>query len=307
MDEIIPCIACMQCVDTAILRNEPLRCAVNPAAGKEKESTITNADKPQRVVVVGGGPAGMEAAITAAQRGHHVKLYDQETRLGGQLILAAIPPSKDIVGDFTRHLTSEIKRLGVEVELGKEATLDMIEAAKPDAVIVATGVKNIMPDIPGIDAAHAVKAEDVLLGREKVGMEIVIIGGEVSGCEIAEFLVDRDRIVTIVEIKDRLATKISPILGAALRDRLTRKGVTVYTGVKREEFRDSSLVITTKEDEEKVIEVNTIVLASGGKPNTDLYEQLKGRFSKVYLVGDSVESRNIMEATTEGFNTALTI
>jgi 2-enoate reductase len=249
----------------------------------------------------------MEAAITAAQRGHHVKLFDQGTRLGGQLILAEIPPAKDIVGDFTRHLISEIKRLGIEVELGKEATLDMIEAAKPDAIIVATGVKNIVPDIPGINAAHVVMAEDVLLGREKVGMEIVIIGGEVSGCETAEFLVDRDRIVTIVEIMDRLASKISPILGAALQDRLIRKGVTLYTGVKREEFRESSLVITTKDGEEKVIEVNTIVLACGGNPNTELYEQLKGRFAKVYLVGDSAEPRNIMEATTEGLNTALTI
>ena len=110
-----------------------------------------------------------------------------------------------------------------------------------------------------------------------------------------------------MEIRDRLATKVSPILGKALLDRLVRKGVTMLTGVKREEFRDCGLIVTTREGEEKVIEVNTVVLACGARPNTELFQELGGRISKIYLVGDSIEPRNIMEATTEGFNIGLTI
>lgn len=306
-DEIVPCIGCMQCLHTSLILHEPMRCAVNPACGKEEESRLNPASIPKRVFVVGGGPAGMEAAITAGKRGYELTLYEKEPKLGGQLNLASIPPDKEHIVPFTNYLINQIKKLGIKVELGKEATKETVEAAKPDAVVFATGVKNIIPDIPGMDKAHVVTVEDAVTGRAEVGMEVVVIGGDQVGCETAEFLVEKGRKVTIVEILESMATKMSPYLSAPFLERLARKGIAMYTGVKREEFKNSSLVITTKEGEEKTIEVNTIVLATGSKPNSELFQELKDRVPEVYCVGDCVEPRNIMEATTEGFNIGRTI
>jgi len=205
------------------------------------------------------------------------------------------------------YLTAQAKKSGVKLNLGTEATAATTEKAKPDVVILATGGKHIFPDIPHLDQAHLVCAEDVLTGKVEVGMEVVVLGGELVGCETAEYLVERGRKVTIVEVCDKLATKITPYLSEKLLDRLSRKGVDIFTGVKREDFLNSSLTITTRENQEKVIQVNTIVVVTGSRANTELYQALSGRVPERYLVGDCVEPRNIMEATTDGFNIGQTI
>lgn len=306
-DDIMPCIACMVCIETSLLRNVPLRCAVNPACGMESEYRLIPVDKPKMVMVVGGGPAGMEAAIVAAQRGHHVTLHEKEPRLGGQLIPAAIPPNKDRIKPLTNYLTTQVRKLGVKVELGKEVTRAMVEAAKPDTVVLATGIENIIPDIPGIDKANVAIAEDVLTGRVEVGIEVTIVGGNLVGCETAEYLVDRGMKVTIVEMLDRLATNMNPIVARRFLNRLANKGVTVLTGVKHEEYKDNTLVIMTKEGEEKTVGADTMVLAAGARPNTTLFQALHGLPSEIHSVGDCVEPRNFTEAIAEGFNIGRTI
>ena len=306
-DEITPCIACMVCIETSLLRNVPLRCAVNPACGLENEYKLIPANKPKRVMVVGGGPAGMEAAIVAAQRGHQVTLYEKEPRLGRQLIVAAIPPNKDKIGSLTTHLTTQVRKVGVKVELGKEVSRATVEAAKPDTLVLATGIENIIPDILNIDEANVAFAEDVLTGRVEVGIEVAIIGGNLVGCETAEFLVNRGMKVTIVEILDRLATKMNPLLAMRLLDRLTKRGVIIVTGVKHEEYKDNTLVITTKEGAEKTIRADTVILAAGSRPNTKLLQTLEGLTSEIHSVGDCVEPRNFTEAIAEAFNIGRTI
>jgi pyruvate/2-oxoglutarate dehydrogenase complex dihydrolipoamide dehydrogenase (E3) component len=292
----------MVCIETSLFRNVPLRCAVNPACGLESEYRLMPANQPKKVIVVGGGPSGMEAAIIAARREHQVTLYEKETGLGGQLIVAAIPPNKDKIGPLTKYLITQVRKLGIKIELKKEVNRLMVEAAKPDIVILATGAENITPDIPGVDKANVAFAEDVLTGKVEVGIEVAIVGGNLVGCETADFLADRGVKVTIVEILDRLATKMNPFIARFLLDRLAKKGVTMLTGVKREEYKDHTLVITTNEGEEINIGVDTIVLAAGARPNNTLSQTLEGLDIEIHSVGDCVEPRNFTEAIAEAFN-----
>jgi NADPH-dependent 2,4-dienoyl-CoA reductase/sulfur reductase-like enzyme len=201
-DDIRPCIACKECIHTSLIRNQPLRCTVNPTCGHEAEFALARAAGPKTVLVVGGGPAGMQAAVAAAQRGHRVTLQERSPQLGGQLNLAAIPPHKENIAAFTSYLRRQVADAGVTVELDQEVTIDTLKAAKPDVVILATGIEPIIPQIPGMERMHTVMAEDVLTGGTEVGCEVVVVGGELIGCETAELLVDEGVSVTVVETKD---------------------------------------------------------------------------------------------------------
>jgi 2,4-dienoyl-CoA reductase-like NADH-dependent reductase (Old Yellow Enzyme family)/thioredoxin reductase len=301
-DDIRPCIACKECIHTSLVKNQPLRCTVNPSCGHESEHVLGKATQPKRVMVVGGGPAGMQAAITAARRGHHVTLHERSPELGGQLNLAAIPPHKENIAAFTDYLRRQVANTGVTVELDQEVTIDAVEAANPDVVIVATGIEPVIPQIPGMERMHTVMADDVLAGLTEVGCEVVVVGGELIGCETAELLVDSGVIVTVVETKDAFLTKANPLAAMRLLARLRDKGVTLLCGVTDERFEESALKLTTREGERRVIEVNTVVIAAGARPSRALVASIESVVPDTYTVGDCVEPRSIMEATTEGCN-----
>jgi len=307
-EDIVPCIDCFNC------RNDlwtpgllGIRCTVNPALGREAEFKLTPAEKPKRVFVVGGGAAGMEAARIAALRGHKVTLWEKEPKLGGQLIQAATPPYKDRIAVLNQYLQKELRKQGVKVQTKKEATLAQIEDLKPDAVILATGVKPLVPAIPGIEKAKVVQAGDVLEGKVKVGDRVVVIGGEMVGCETAEFLADRGKKVTVTRRGAEMALGVVQVLRSFFLERLKQKGVTLLPGVKYEEITPQGLVVMTKEGEKKMIEADTIVLAAGSTPSQDLYPELKDKVLEVYLVGDCVKPRTIRDAMTEGRLAAMKI
>ena len=302
LEDITPCIVCMGCRDD--IRNPDvvgIRCSVNAALGKEVESKIVPAKKPRRVLVIGGGPAGMEAARVAALRGHQVTLWEKEARLGGQLIQAAIAPHKDRIAALTKYLQTQLKKLNVEADLNKEATAAMIEQFKPEVVILATGVKPLTPEIPGMAMAHVVQAGDVLEGKVEVGNRVIVLGGEMVGCEAAEFLAEKGKKVTVTRRSPEMALGVGHNLRAFFLGRLSEKGVTLLPEIRYNEVTPGGLVVTTKEGEKKTIEADTIVLAAGSIPDQKLYQDIKGRVAEVHCVGDCVAPRKIRDAITEGY------
>ncbi|MFQ5997253.1 MAG: FAD-dependent oxidoreductase [Dehalococcoidales bacterium] len=313
LEDITPCIDCFGCrndVFSQILGLSNILgigCHVNAALGKEKEYEITPAREPKKVLVVGGGPGGMEAARVAALRGHQVTLWEKEPRLGGQLIQAAIAPYKDRISLLPEYLQLQLKKLNVAIELNKEATATMIEEFKPEAVILAIGVRPLTPEIPGLDKAHVVQAVDVLEGKAEVGNRVIIIGGELVGCETAEFLAEKGKKVTVMRRGPEMATQVGPCLRPFLLDRLAEKGITLLTEVRYNEVVPDGLVITTKEGKKEIIEADTIVLAAGSIPDQKLYEDIKGKVPEVHCIGDCLAPRTIRDAIAEGYRVSLAI
>jgi len=307
LEDITPCILCGTCQAGIQDEEASLRCRVNPTVGKEGESTITRAEKPKKVIVIGGGPAGMEAAIIAARRGHQVTLFEKRERLGGQLLSAAISPYKDRLAELTRYLSTQMEKAGVNIEPGKEAMMADIESMSPDAVVLATGVTPLIPEIPGKDRDNVVMADEVLAGGTEVGETVVVIGGELVGCETAEFLADAGKKVTITRRGPTMAAALAPNVREPLVGRLEDKDVTMLTCVRYEEITADGLVIMNQDGQKQTIPADTIVLAAGSKPNTELLRALEERVPDVYRIGDCLEPRSLLEALVEGFHTGLNL
>ena len=305
-DEIRPCIKCNVCVDDLITQDTSLHCSVNASVGKEREYKIKRAQKKKRVLVIGGGPGGMEAAIVAALRGHAVTIMEKQPQLGGKLILAAAPPHKDEIQLFIDYLIRQTKKSGVTFELGKEADTNRIKTLKPDVVILATGSTPLVPKIRGINNKRVVFAEDVLAGKE-TGQSVVIIGGGLVGCETAEFLAEKGKAVTIVEMLDEIAIGVNLSYKIELINRLAAAGVTMLTGARCQEINEKFAVITIKEGKAQNIEADSLVLAVGAQPDIKLLKDIKDLVPEIYPVGDCVEPRRIINAIGEGHRVGLSI
>lgn len=305
---IRPCIQCLRCRDD--LRFNPVvgvRCSVNAAIGNEGKYRITQAFHPKKVLVVGGGPAGLEAARVAALRGHRVSLWERETSLGGQLPAASATPYKDRIGTLPEYFTGQLADLGVEVELGREATVSMITDFGPEALVLATGARPITPEIPGLDKAKTAEATAVLTGEAPVGERVLVIGAELVACEVAEYLAQQGKRITIMRRGPEVATKVGPSIRAPLLKRLKEKDVAMLTGVRYQRVTGEGLEITTGEGETRTLPADTIVLAAGSTPEQRLYQEIKDRVASVYLVGDAVSPRTIGDAISEAYLAARAI
>jgi pyruvate/2-oxoglutarate dehydrogenase complex dihydrolipoamide dehydrogenase (E3) component len=281
---------------------------VNAALGKEKEYAITQAEKAKSVVVIGSGPAGMEAACVTASRGNKVTLYEKESILGGLLNLAALPPSKEVLTKFKNHLIGQLDKTGVKIETAKEINISHLQELKPDVIIVATGSVSVCPQITGIERHHVVTFEDVLTGKAEIGERVVIIGGSGIGCETADFLAKKGKQVIIVEM---LNVALKEIMPSNARDlllaELSKGKVEILTSTIANEVTDKGLVVTTPQGTRQTLKADTIVLAAGLKPNNKLYEAIKDQFPEVYAIGDCAKCGLIIDAITQAYKTALSI
>jgi thioredoxin reductase len=264
LDDIRPCIGCLMCqtnIDNGVV------CTVNASVGRDYKHPILPAEKKKRVAVVGGGPAGLEAARVAALRGHEVILYEKGASLGGQLLIASLPPHKDILNNLRSHMVTQVDKSGVRVEIGVEVTAELILQTRPDAVIIATGITRCLPEIPGIDSPSVVEAADVLTGKRHIGDTVVIIGGGVID----------------------------------LLERLESLGVAILLQIRAEAVQEEGLVVSTEAGAKQVLLADNVVSSTGARPNQELYQQLSGKVPEVYQVGDCVEPRRLLEAISDSF------
>jgi 2,4-dienoyl-CoA reductase-like NADH-dependent reductase (Old Yellow Enzyme family)/thioredoxin reductase len=312
-DDVVPCIGCWECVEgniQAVVQSviDPdstskgdIECSVNPAAGREADSTIVPSASAKRVVVVGGGPAGMEAARVSRLRGHDVTLMEKASQLGGQLIPGAAPPHKEGISLLVDYLDSQLRKLGVEVLLEKEATLENITSTRPDEVVWAAGTTPVRPEIEGLDQRKVAFAVDVLSGKAEVGETVVIIGGDGTGCETAHLLADRGKRVTVVEVLPQVLSKEGTIIQMQLLEELARKGVELLTSVKYEGFDENGPIVRTANGELRTLQADSYVLAAGARSNSDIVPSLRERLDGVHVIGDALEPRRIRHAMYEGF------
>jgi 2,4-dienoyl-CoA reductase-like NADH-dependent reductase (Old Yellow Enzyme family)/thioredoxin reductase len=304
ISEIRKCIACNDC-RIAIHTPHPIRCAVNPVAGREsKFETIRPAEVRKKVVIVGGGPAGMEAARVAALMGHQVLLFEAENELGGMLKWGSVPPHKEILGSIPEYYSGEFKRLGVKLRLGVKATLELIIKENPDSVIVATGGVVLMPDIPGIDKGMVMTALDVLSGKKKTGENVVVAGGGAVGCEVANYLAQQNKKVAIVEMLDMVGLDMDSWIWVCLSAELAGKNVRILKSTKIEQITGEGVVLIDKNWNKTFLKADNVVLALGLKPFDRLAKELEGKVKKVSVIGDAKQPRRIQEAIYEGFLTA---
>lgn len=238
----MPCIACSVCFETQG-QGQPVICAVNPLCGREGELRIDRAALPKKVAVVGGGPGGLTAALAAAQRGHQVTLYEKEPQLGGQLLLALVPPRKERLRPLLDYLLRAVREVGVRVELSREVTQKMIDREQPDAVILATGATPLLPPLSGLEAGKAVLAEDVLAGKSPSGERVAVLGGGLVACEVAEFLAAQAKQVTVITRADRIASKMVRIQRRVLLDHLAARGVNIISGVRERAIAGAGVTI----------------------------------------------------------------
>jgi 2,4-dienoyl-CoA reductase-like NADH-dependent reductase (Old Yellow Enzyme family)/thioredoxin reductase len=294
--DIRPCIYCNEACIGNISRFWSISCVVNPALGREREYAIEPAKRRKRVLVVGGGPAGMEAARVASLRGHKVTLYEKGKVLGGQLRAASVPQFKEPIGELAEYLENQIRKLGVKVELDVKATPALIKRLKPDVLILATGATPFTPDIPGAQANKVATAIDILLGRKKAGKSVVIIGGGEVGSELAWFLAEKGKKVTIVEMLGGMAMDMNMFSRFYLMDKLAELCIGILLNTTAQEITDKGVVAVDIEGNKQVIEADTVILATGFRPDKELEGRLKFKIPEVYTIGDCVKPGKIWGA-----------
>jgi len=302
MENIRHCISCLVCLQHVFATGAD-RCAVNPDWGRKKDFTdIKPVAKAKKVMVIGAGPGGMEAARVAAMRGHEVTLYDKQKEMGGQLLVAAKPPGKEKllwVRDFEE---TQLGQLKVKMELGTEVTPELVTRKKPDVVIVATGAEPAIPEIPGIRGKNVMTAPEVLGGEAEIaGRNVVVIGGGMMGCEVGEYLVDKANKVTIVARSSMMATDMEPLNRQGLMEALAEKEVTLINNKETEEILENGITVVDKRTgKTQFIEAEYIVIARGSQSISALADGLVDEVDELYAVGDCNEPRAIIDAIYEG-------
>ena len=307
---IRPCVRCNRCLSETRDFTRPTRCTVNPVAGKEAEFVNLAAPAARRkVVVIGGGPAGMEAARTAAGRGHEVVLFEKEPRLGGALIQASALSFKHDMKmylDWAERATMEAP--GLEVRLSTEATSEAIKAERPDVLIVAVGSSPTMPALPGIDRENVVWASAAHLPDAQIGAEVVVVGAGLVGCETALDLAQKGTSVTLIDMvaADRIALDVHPISRTALLDMLRSLSVEIKTETKLEAITASGVTVSYSDGSRAEIGCRSVVLAIGVTPRHESVRLFEDLCADVHVIGDcGRHGANLRVAITDGFNAAI--
>lgn len=326
------CIACMNCLDN-LFSDQGICCAINPDCGKEGESTTEVSSQSKKVLLIGAGPAGLEAARTAALKGHQVKIWEKEATAGGQWNIASVPPGKKEFQSLLDFYQTEMERLQVEISYNKTADLNSIVEESPDAVILATGAAPTIPPIAVQDDAKVINSWDVLKGKSVKGKNIVVIGGGSVGCETALYLAEKGTLdaeslrflllhqaekedtlydlltrgsyhVSIVEMGPSLAADMGKGIRWTVMKHLRAMGIDSYTSRKVSEIRADGVIVLDQDNNEMKIPADTVVLATGSKSCNSLYAELKEKFDELYIIGDAVKPGKVKNAIHQAHDIA---
>jgi 2,4-dienoyl-CoA reductase-like NADH-dependent reductase (Old Yellow Enzyme family)/thioredoxin reductase len=306
-EAILLCAACHQGCLAQLRQGEGTHCMFNPLTGREAEFEVLQTEKPRRVLVIGAGPAGLEAAYTAASRGHQVALYEQEKQLGGQLHLAARAPGKEEFVDVISYLGLMAERAGVDLHLGTRVTPEMVISAQPDVVIFATGGIPLTIPFPGLDQAVWLLASDVLGGTNEVeSLSAAVIGGGLVGLEVADYLASQGKRVTIVEMLPDVGTDMDILARSMLLGRLRKQDVKILTSTKVARFSKDT-AFAQQGDGEIQIPIETVIIAVGVRANHVLADALAQSGLEMFVIGDAAQPRKALEAIWEGFEIGLRV
>jgi mycofactocin system FadH/OYE family oxidoreductase 2 len=306
LDDIRHCIACNQGCFKRIFKAQPITCIQNPAAGKERElGPLHKAAVARKVVVVGGGPAGLETARIAAERGHQVILLEKDTSLGGQIRLASQAPGRQEFGEVILYLSRQVEKAGVDIRLGVEGNVEKILGLTPDAVVIAAGARPVIPDIAGARSDHGVTAWEILGGKVPEGRRFAVIDGDKEdqvALGTAEYLADLGKAVEIISRLPYVGKDLDILNFVPIYQRLLEKGVrlTPHSGIA--EITDQHIVLYNVYTgaQESRREVDVVVFAAGRAAEDRLYWDLKGKVGDLYRIGDCLAPRSVLSAISEG-------
>ena len=306
-DEIRSCIYCNEGCIKSVCEGAHIRCAVNPMAGFETLKVLNKAEEKKKVLIIGAGPGGCQAAIAAAEAGHDVEVWEKLDHVGGNFHNACLPPFKRDGNKILSYYAVMMKKLEIRIKYCVEATKELVDGYEPDIIIYAAGALPVRPNsIPGIHMGHVVTATDVLQNKVPVGKEVTIIGAGLVGCETAVVLAEKGKKVTLVEMADHVLPEPVFIQNAMMLNQLlNHTNITAKTSTKLMEIKENQVLVQGSGREEGIA-CDTVVLAMGFVPNTDLYEALKEDYT-IVNVGDSVKVRKVLDAVSEAYDAVLNI
>jgi NADPH-dependent 2,4-dienoyl-CoA reductase/sulfur reductase-like enzyme len=299
LEDIRTCIACNTCMES-IFRRGRIECLVNPTLGREKEMAIVPAAQTRKVMVIGGGPGGLNVAWVAASRGHEVHLFEKASVLGGQLIMGSVTNYKKELLNLIRYQKRQIEKFGVKCHLNQEVTVDTIEQQNPDVVILATGSLPVLPPVEGIDKPIVTSYVGMLEGEAPSPKKTVVIGGGATGCEVAHHLAESGSDVTIVELLPKIGKALESMTRKILLRKLRATNTRMMTETSLKKVEDNGVVVSDKDGNETFLEAQRVVIAIGSRPDNQLYEQVEPLGYELHRVGDCLEPRSAKAAIYEG-------